>query len=301
MKHLQITLVLGVFVVVFSWFAFTFYQFAKGITGQIIYFTDVPGSVGLGFRTSAGLIALIIILFTLFGRALSTSETIISLRWIILFEAIYWIALFPSAIWGFCFPGGFGYTREVIITTTGLPCLFESTILPAFLLLLFTKLKLGNPGFEKVKWALICGTSYIFIFWFNYTMQWAAEIIRTGIGFILNYPVNILTFALTAIGLLSIAFYSATYVRKIMKNPNKLSLKQVGIIITVIGLYFDINILLWLIYGSPGGWNLWHTFFIYHNMDLWAATLPLAGLPLILYSIQNHSANKNRLLAKSKF
>jgi len=286
MKRIPTPLALGIFAVILSWLVFTLYQFAKGITGQIVYFTDVPGSVGLGFRTSAGLIALSIISLTLLGRELSIPETIISLRWIILFEAIYWIALFPSAIWGFYFPGGFGYTREVIITSTGLPCLFESTILPAFLLVLFTKLKLDNPYFEKAKWTLICGTLYIFILWFNYAMQWVAEIFRTGIGFILNYSVNIFTFALTAIGLLLIAFYSAICTRKYIKNPNKLSLKQIGITITALGLYFDINILLWLIYGSPGGWNLWHTFFIYHNMDLWAATMPLAGLPLILYSTQ---------------
>lgn len=284
MKCLPTPLALGIFVVILSWFTFTLYQFAKGITGQIVYFTDVPGSVGLGFRTSAGLIALLIISFTLLGRELSMPETIISLRWIILFEAIYWIALFPSAIWGFYFPGGFGYTREVIIASTGLPCLFESTILPVCLLFLFTRLKSDNPHFEKAKWTLICGTLYIFIFWFNYTMQWVAEIFRTGISFILNYSVNIFAFALTAIGLLLTAFYSAIYTRKYIKNPNKLSLKQIGIIITALGLYFDINILLWIMYGSLGGWNLWHTFFIYHNMDLWAATMPLAGLPLIFFN-----------------
>ncbi|MEM2092851.1 MAG: hypothetical protein QXE16_01045 [Candidatus Bathyarchaeia archaeon] len=293
MERFRTPFVLGIFVVVLSWFTFTLYQFAKGITGQIVYFTDVPGSVGLGFRTAAGLMALIMILFILFGRELSGSETLISLRWIILFEAIYWMTLLPSAIWGLCFKGGFGYTREVIIASTGLPCLLESTVLPAFLLLLFAKLKPDKPYIEKARWAFIAGTLYIFIFWFNYTMQWIAELLRTGTGFILNYPVNTFALTLTAIGLLLITLYTAIYTRKFMENPNKTGLKQLGVIITAFGLYFDINLLLWLVYGSPGGWNLWHTFFIHHNMDLWMATLPLAGLPLLLCTAQPHYSNSS--------
>ncbi|MCS7096728.1 MAG: hypothetical protein RMK50_06685 [Nitrososphaerota archaeon] len=281
MKYFSAFLILGIFSVAFSWFIFTLYQFAKGITGQIVYFTDVPGSVGLGFRTAAGLIALIMVLFAICGKELSSSETLISLRWIILFEAVYWLVLFPSALWGFYFEGGFGYTREVIIASTGLPCLVESTILPAFLLLLFAKLKPDKPYAEKAKWVLTTGTLYIFIFWFNYTMQWTAEILRTGTGFVLNYSVNAFAFALTVIGLLLIAIYAANYTRKFMEKPDNADIKQLGAIITAFGLYFDINLLLWLIYGKPGGWNLWHTFFIYHNMDLWMATLPLVGLPLL--------------------
>lgn len=284
MKHFRTLLVLGIFFMVLSWFTFTLYQFVKSITHLVAYtyFLDVPGSVGLSFRTAAGLMALIMVLFALFGKELSQVETLISLRWIILFEAIYWLVLLPSAIWGFYFRGGFGYTREVIIASTGLPCLLESTVLPAFLILLFAKLKPDKPYAEKAKWALKAGTLYIFILWLNYTMQWIAEILRAGAGFILNYPVNTFAFALTAIGLLLIAIYTAAYTRKFVEKPERTGLRQLGAIITAFGLYFDINLLLWLIYGSPGGWNLWHTFFIHHNMDLWMATLPLAGLPLLL-------------------
>ncbi len=54
----------------FSWFTFTLYQFAMGITGQIVYFTDVLGSVGLGFKTTAGLMALVMVVFALFRRVI---------------------------------------------------------------------------------------------------------------------------------------------------------------------------------------------------------------------------------------
>ncbi len=204
----------GIFIVVFSWFIFTLYQFGKGIMGQMVYFTDVPGSVGLGFRTAAGLIALVILLFNLFKKDLSPTELLISIRWIILLEAAYWLTLFPSAIWGFQFEG-FGYSRTLLIVSTGIPCLVESTITPAILFLLFIKLNPNNSTRVKIKWGLVAGTTYIFVFWFNYTMQWFAEIIRSGIGFITYYPVNAFAFALTTGGLFALMLYSLIY----SKNP----------------------------------------------------------------------------------
>jgi hypothetical protein len=281
---------LGVFVVVLSWFSFTLYQFGRGIMGQMVYFTDVPGSVGLGFRTAAGLISLVIVLFYLFKKNLLPTELSISVRWVVLLEAVYWLTLLPSAIWGFQFDG-FGYSKALIIVSTGLPCLLESTLTPAFLFLLFFKLKSSNPTEIKIKWVLISGTIYIFVFWFNYTMQWFAEIIRSGASFITCYPVNALAFILTTVGLFALVLYSMRCTISYAKEPLKgevfehFNLKYIGVIITAFGFYFDIIFLLWLLFGSPSGWTMWHTFFIYHNVDLWMLSLPLAGIPLAFRKI----------------
>ncbi|MGB9853550.1 MAG: hypothetical protein ACPLRY_01900 [Candidatus Bathyarchaeales archaeon] len=271
---------LGIFVVGLSWFSFTLYQFGRGIMGQIVYFTDVPASVGLGFRAAAGLISLFTALFYLFKKNLSSAELLISVRWVILLEAVYWLTLFPSAIWGFQFEG-FGYSKALIIVSTGLPCLLESTFTPVFLCLLFLKLNPSNLNGIKIKWGLIAGAIYIFVFWFNYTMQWLAEIIRSGASFITCYPVNTFAFTFTAGGLFVLALYTLNYARNLKgESFGHFNLKHIGVIITAFGLYFDINFLLWLLFGSPSGWTMWHTFFIYHNVDLWMLSLPLAGIPL---------------------
>lgn len=280
-KSLTYSFSLGMFAVLLSWFSFTLYQFVTGIMGQIVYFTDVPGSVGLGFRTAAGLISTIMTLFHLFKKDLSYTELLISVRWVILLEAFYWLTLFPSAMWGFQFEG-LGFPKELIIVSTGLPCLVSSTLTPAFLFVLFFKLKPDSSSKAKIKWGSIAGTFYVFVFWFNYTMQWFAEILRSGIPVITLHPVNAFAFSLTVGGLFALTLYSLKHARESSKRmaPQHFRLKPIGLIITAFGLYFDINFLLWLLFGSPSGWTMWHTFFIYHNADLWMLSLPLIGLPL---------------------
>ncbi|MEM3055309.1 MAG: hypothetical protein QXM52_06365, partial [Candidatus Bathyarchaeia archaeon] len=238
----------GMFIVVLSWFIFTLYQFGKGIMGQMVYFTDVPGSVGLGFRTAAGLIALVLVLFNLFKRNLSPMELLISVRWVILLEAFYWLMLFPSAIWGFQFEG-LGYSKALLIVSTGLPCLVEATLTPTILFLLFIRLNPKNSTKVKIKWGLVAGTTYIFVFWFNYTMQWFAEIIRSGVSFITYYPVNAFAFALTTGGLFTLMLYSLIHAKKSLdREPFEyFDFKRIGIIITAFGLYFDVIFLLWLL------------------------------------------------------
>lgn len=277
--------VMGLFLLTLSWFSFTLYNFAVGIMMQVVYFTDVPGSIGLGFRTAASLIALAAVLAHLFKRGFSTLENLMSLRWVIFFEAVYWLTLFPSALWGFQFEAEvFGFPKLPVVISTGITCLAASTVTPAALYALFFKLSPNNSANVKAKWALIVGTIYILVFWFNYSMQWFAEIIRSGFGFVTSHPANTLGFALTFGGLLFLAAYSMNYALKYWKSGGSehLNLRRVGFIVTFFGLYFDVIFALWLSFGSPTGWSMWHTFFIYHNMDLWLISLPLAGLPLLM-------------------
>ena len=60
-----------------------------------------------------------------------------------------------------------------------------------------------------------------------------------------------------------------------------LNLKKIGYIITIFGLYFLINHILWTFFDTPGGWSLWYAWFFNHNIDLWLLTAPLIGLALI--------------------
>lgn len=272
----------GLFLVVLSWFSYTLYRFSTSITTQIIFFTDVPGTVGMGFRTAAGFTSVITILFYLAKRDLSTPEATMSLRWIVIFEAISFLCFIPSAIWGFDteFPG---YPREIIIASTGLPCLVEAIVIPIVLTKVFLELNPNKSARGWIKWALISGVTYLFVFWFNYTMQWTATLIQEGIDFVVLYPINAFGFALTAVGLLLLTLFAAFSFRRMFGKENLIGadLKRVGIIVTVFGLYFDLLFLLWILFGSVGGYNLWHTFFIHHNVDLWCLTLPLVGLPLL--------------------
>jgi len=271
----------GLFLVALSWFSYTLYRFALSITGQIVSFTDVPGTIGLGFRSAGSFIAVVVILFYLVKRDLSAPEVIMSLRWIVAFEAIYFFCFLQSAIWGLAtvFPG---YPRELLIVSTGLPCLAEALVIPLVLTKLFLELNPKKAASGATKWALIAGTTYLFVFWFNYTMQWIAALMDTGVRFVL-YPINAFGFALTAVGLLGVAFYAALSFRRTLGSEKLtgLGLRKIGVIVTAVGLYFDLMLLLYLLFGSVGGYNMWHTFFVYHNVYLWCLAFPVAGLPLL--------------------
>jgi hypothetical protein len=264
------------------------YQLYLSILNEAVHFTDIPGSIGLGFRVAAGFVALVTILFYLAKRNLSSPEVVTSMRGVVLLEAAYWISFLPSGIWGFQTVSR-GYPRELFIVETGLPCFIESILVPVVLVMLFCQLSLKKPAKNAIKWGLISAVAYIFVFWFNYLSQWWGQIIWTSIDFVTLYPVNAFGFALTAGGLLLLTLYAAVYAKKSAGTDALagLNLKSAGIIVTAFGLYFDIIFLLWLLFGSVGGWNIWHTFFIHHNVDLWIMSLPLAGLPLLFFKKSN--------------
>jgi hypothetical protein len=280
----------GLFLVVLSWFSFTIYQLGKGIFNGIdVPSTDVLATIGLSFRAAAAFIAFIAILFYLAKRDLSLPEALASLRWVLLLEAVYWFSLIPSGIWGiqiFLRPGTFGrYPGELFLIGTGLPCLTESILLPVVLGMLFLKLNPAKPAKNAIKWGLIAATAYIFVYWLLYTTQWLSDVILSGIGVITMYPVNILGFALTAGFLFFLVVYAGVYAKKSSgtETPTGLDLRKAGAIVIAFGLYFDVTLLLWLLFGSPSGGTIFHTFFVGHNMDLWLVSLPLVGLPLMLY------------------
>ncbi len=281
----------GLFFVALVWFSFTAYQLGRAlVNGVDVPYTDIPGGIGLGLRTAAAFVALVTILFFLAKRDLSPVEVVNTFRWLVLFEAGYFVLFLPAAVWGLQY-SSILYSREFFIIEAGLPCLLKATILPTVLVVLFFKLKPNQPAQEAIKWGLIAASASIFALWFDYTAQWWSEIFLQGTGFLSQYPIYAFEFALTAAGLLFLAVYVGIYTKDSSEEKTLagLNLKKAGLVITALGLYFDIIWLLWLLFGdvSAGRLTVWPTFSVDHNIDLWMATLPLVGVPLLFAKDRN--------------
>jgi hypothetical protein len=276
---------LGLLSVALSWFSFTFYEFAFGIFNRTtvwpIVIQDIPGVLGMGFRTGAGFMAVITILLWIFKKNLSNPEMMMAVRFILIFEAATFVSLLPSGVYAFIFPSLLVPQR--IIGST-LPVLTESIVIPIVLVRLFFALSPNKPVRNVIKWALISGVVYLFVFWLNYMGNWVYTLFIKGVEYITTHPVNLFSFCLTSIGLLLLASYSAYFARKSIGADSLSSLDTgtIGYIITFFGLYFVFTYFLWLIFGFVGGWSSWYAWFFNHNVDLWLLTAPILGLALIL-------------------
>jgi len=281
----------GLFLVSLSWFSYMLYEFANGVInrGPLDFFwilvTDVPGCIGMGFRAAGGFIALVTVLFYIVRKDLSKSEALMALRLVVLFEASYWFfSFFMSGVWGLVTPAAFGGALLMTIENT-IPCFLQSVGLAGVLVKLFLELSPKKPAKNAIKWGLIAGTFYVFVFWLNNTGNWIAAVIDKGIDYVLLYPANIFSFVLTTVGLLLLALYAAYFSRKSIGTESlaKLNLHTVGVIVTLVGLYFGVHYVMWIFLGSVGGWGTWYAWIMGHNLDLWAMSLPLVGLPLLFH------------------
>lgn len=288
---------IGLFFVVLFWFILTLYKLGTVIVnGIFVPFTDVPASIGLAFRAAASLFALSIAVDYLRKNSSYPKIPLLSLKLIILFEAVYWLLFLPSGLWGFQY-STILYSREFFIIEAGLPCTVAATVIPATLAILLFKLHMKKPSPEIINWALITATAYLLVFWFNYTSQWWSEIFISGLNFLIQSRLLIFEFVLTVIGLLLIAMFVAIYAKESSKlnSLSKLNLKKAGVIITFFGLYFDIILFLWILFPDAGrGLTVWPTFSVEHNPDLWMASLPLIGIPLSIYSKNKKELDKEK-------
>jgi hypothetical protein len=276
---------IGLFFVAFSWFSFNFYEFTMGIFSFVrpavsnwpIVTENVAGVWGFGLRTAAGLIAVIIVLFYIIKKDLSKPEAMMALRIIVILEAAYFLSFFPGWIWRLALRGTVPQILEAI-----LPSLIQSIAIPAVLVKLFLELSPSKTGKGAIKWGLIAGSVYVFVYWFTNASSWIGAVIVKGLDYVILYPINMLSFLVTVIGLLLLTLYVSYFSKKSFGKEvlTKLDLKRIGIIITALGLYFNLIYVLWLFFGSVGGWGSWYAWFLGHG-NLWALALPFVGLPLL--------------------
>lgn len=286
---------IGFLLVALAYFLFTFHaMFTLGWIGEWenlgstlgfwIFITDISASFTLVFRFVASLIALAAIIFYFAKKGFSTLTTLKVLKWILVLEAIYWLGLLVSGVWG-VLPaelGGFS-SVGIILITTGIPCLVSATAIPIVLFKLASKLTLNKPAKDAMKWGLIAGTVYVFVFWLNNTGNWIATVMGKGTGYLTAYPENLFSFGLTTVGLLALALFTAYFTKKSIGKVTleMLKLKTLGAIIVALGLYFLWNYLTWIFFGRPELWSGWYAWFLGHNLDLWVLSIPLVGLPLL--------------------
>jgi hypothetical protein len=210
------------------------------------------------------------------------------LRWILVFEGIYWLALLTTGVTEIqmLLPAS-GPIHIMsflhIFALNDFPVLVESIVPPIALFIFASKLNPEKPQKNAIKWGLITGTIYIFVFWLTNTTQWLTTLDIKGNGYLTSYPENLLSFVLTTFGLLALAIYTAYFAKKSVgkETLQELKLKTIGAIILAFGMYFLWNYLTWIFFGGNYLWSNWYAWFLGHNLDLWLLSLPLLGLPLL--------------------
>jgi hypothetical protein len=289
-KKVDWPLIFGLFTVSLVWFLFNSFNFLKG--GFNIYkltfwiaLTDTAGMFGLGFRTMAALIAVVTVSFFLVKKELAKPELLMSVRWIILGETVYLLSLLPVLVWFIALYMGASSWGLGSIIETLFPVIVESVIMPVILIKLFLAMNPNKPEKGIIKWSLIAATSYIFMFWLNNTGNWTSAITEKRIEYVTAYPDHIISFGLTTFGLLILTLYTAYFSKKSMSltSLKEIDLRKIGAILTALGLYFFVIYVMWLLFGTDAKWSSWYAWFLGHNMDLWALSLPLIGVPLLFH------------------
>jgi hypothetical protein len=285
-------LLLGLFLVALTWFLFTGYEFLKGAFNIFkfsywISLTDTTGTFGLGFRAMAALIAVFTIAFYLARKNLSKPELFMSVRWILLGEAVCFLSLTPCIAWyaSIAVNSNLSIMGLGSLIESGLPIFVESIAIPLVLAKLFFELNPNKPMRGAIKWGLIAGTVYVFVFWLDNTCNWIDTAINKGTEYVTAYPDHILSFGLTTGGLLMLALYTAYFAKKTIgaQSLSEVDWRRVGGIVTAMGLYFLVIYVMWLFFGTDAKWSSWYAWFLGHNMELWVMALPLIGLPLMFW------------------
>ncbi len=281
-----------------------------------VFLEDITSFVGVIFRFIAGIIAVGSVIFYFSKGLPSTQKTYRILKLILVFEAIYWITLIPTAGVNVYYIPLFLHRLSTLdslnyILLTTIPSIIEAIAVPAALIVLTTKLSPNKPLKSPIKWGLITGTLYITVFWLVNTSMWIGVINAKGIDYlwvevtklnginhVMPHPEHLVSFIITAFGLLALAIYSGYLTKKSVRveSIHDLKLGAVGAIILALGTYFLWNYFSWAIFGG-NTWNDWYAWFLGHNMDLWMLSLPLLGLPLLFYikppKQTAETANKN--------
>ncbi|MCW4023705.1 MAG: hypothetical protein NWF01_01550 [Candidatus Bathyarchaeota archaeon] len=295
---LNLPVKLGLLLVALSYFTFTIYEFLINIIhgggpswGFWIYVTDTASAFGLGLRVAAGLIAVVTVVAFLFREKIAVPEVLLSLKWLLLFEAGYnLVTFFPSTVWAVLQAQNFGDPYAVFMYWT-LPCAVESIAIPAALAVLILKISPNKPAKNAIRWAFIAGAVYLFGFWVNNFGNWIGAVIERGNQYLIAEPLNIFSFAVTAVGLLTLTIYSAVMAKRATRE-DFVAVRAAAVILIGLGLYYFGTYLQWIVFGNVGGWSMWNAWFLGHNVDLWIMMLPILGLPLLFYSEKTQTTTK---------
>ena len=303
--------VIGVFAVLLLWLTWTAYWLDKVyVSLPGIYLVANPFSYPLYLSSTlsvtflfGGLIArnigivLAVVCAVMYFSKAKMSRIRSVLAAAVVMEAVYLISIIPTA-WVGPNVGDF-----VLVPEATVPSLFEAIFVPIPLFILAYKLRReGKPG-TVTRWACISGVMYIFALWVRFLMQWVATIVQTpvytnppgqnpsnffgfpshGWPYLLNYPLNMLSFILTAVGLPIVAFYLLYSSMPAIRNLGaKVPARKVGLVLTLVGAWFMIAFfLLYALPGNVGAKSIWATFFTGHDVDLWMLSLPIVGIPLM--------------------
>lgn len=290
---------IGLLIVAISYFVFTFHalftlswvgewEYLTGSFSFAIFVEDISAFIGLVFRFIAGLIAVAGISLYFIKKGLSAPITTKILRWILVFEAIYWLGLLVTGVFSVqsLVLRGFGNLPIASVLSSLMSTgtlLVESIAIPIALFKLAFALNPNKPQKGAIKWGLIAGTMYVLLFWLSNTSMWISTISQKGTEYLTSYPENLLSFALTTIGMLALALFTAYFSKESIgtETLEKLKLKTIGAIIVALGLYFLWNYLTWIFFGRNEVWSNWYAWFLGHNLDLWVLSIPLVGLPLL--------------------
>ena len=263
---------IGLLIVAFAYFLFTFHAMFTlswigewesfgGSFGFVIFVEDISASIGLVFRFVASLTALGGIILYFVKKGLSCTNDDEDLEVILVCEAIYWLGLLASGVLPLVYLRGLGERSLLSVLSSVLisdiPCLVESIAIPVALFMLASKLNPKKPLKGAIKWGLIAGTVYIFVFWFVNTSMWIVAVRQKGTEYLTSYPENLLSFGLTTIGLLVLAIYATYFTKKSAKTETlqDLKLPVAGAIILALGMYFLWNYLTWIFFGGDYLWS----------------------------------------------
>jgi hypothetical protein len=288
----------GLLLATLSWFSYIFYDFNIGIfsrhTTIPTIIEDIPAVWGVGFRMAAAAIALIIVVFFVIKREFSIPEATVAFRFVLLFEAFYFLSFLAAAfnVWGRNYLTYFTLTR---VLEKSLPSFIDGFLLPVILIKLFFELNPNKPKKGAIKWALIYVTAFIFAFWLNNSGEWVGTVLSKGIDYLTQYPVNLLSFVATLVGLFLLFLYAAKFFSSWLKTNtlDKLNLTKISAVVTLLGLYPLFIFLLWLFFGSVGGWGTWYAWFLGHGyMSFIALPITFVTIPLLFRAHVNSEGAK---------
>lgn len=294
---------IGFLIVAVAYFLFTFramftlswvgeWEAFSGSLRLIIFSEDISAAIGVAFRLVSSAIALGAVILYFAKKGFPTNKLKKLFRLIVIGEAVYWLGLVTTAVLSLTSSLGItiwrvnGHVSTIPMFTSLLiyeiPLLIQSIVIPAVLFKLSHELAPSKPIKGAIKWGLIAGTVYIFVFWITSTAMWVSTVLRQGIQYLTAYPENLLSFTLTSFGLLALTIFTAYFTKKSIATERleELDTPKIGGIVTTLGLLYLSNYLIWLFFGSDQTWSYWYLWFL-GNLNMWLLTLPMAGLPLL--------------------